>query len=316
MCDPITAALGGAAIIGGGASIFSGMTSSAPKISTPKAFARQISTPEYGINKGVLTQKPGATSSAGFSNIFGNLGTAGGDFAGLRPNLAGVGNKLAGFGSDLASLKGELRPGFGRITEARVKAIKDQAAASVGDLRTQFARRGVLGSSFGQDTESRTKLAFAQAEEQARAQGVLDEIGANVQITQQEIANQGAILGLNAEQRATIGESVKTYLAQATVLSEQIGTELKKLGLTGEITNNLNSLLMGQALNQAKLDMAQQTMNAEAIGGGIQTILGGLGGFGTGGAASFGSPNLTNTPTLSYSGAGSWGGSGPGGPMF
>lgn len=296
-------------IVGGIGSLVSGLTSTAPKITPGKGFSTSVSSPFYNFSKGALTATPGAASTAGFNGIMGNLNAAGNTFADMAGNgLSAIKTTLGGFGDSLKGLRESLTPGYGRITEARVKAIKDAAASSVGDLRSQLSQRGVLGSSFGADTESRTKLAFAQAEEQARAQGTIDEIQANVDITKTEIANQAAILGVSEEQRATLQSAVTSYMAQATVLSDKITKELSQFQLAAGLTTQIDQILMGQATSQANLDMLQQTMNAANINYGLTKIGGGIGKAATGGL--FGTDVADFASLFGGSGGGSGGGGG------
>lgn len=253
---------------------------SAPKIDT-KNITQSIATPFYNYSKGTLTPTAAATGTGGFGSIFSSLGDAANSFAGINGSLSGVGGTLSGIGSSLADMRSMINPANSAITNARVNSIRDAAASSLGDLRSQLSQRSVLGSSFGNDTESRTKLAFAQAEEQAKAQGILDSIGANIELAKTEMQNQAVVLGLSAEQRANVGATVTANLAQAQVLSSKIGVELQQFGMAAGVAGNLNQVMSSIALNQAQLDMMQSQINAQNLGYGLQQV-GSLGGLGSG----------------------------------
>lgn len=265
-------------IVGGIGSLVSGLTSEAPKVNT-KNITQKVSTPYYNFNKGTLTPTAAAAGTGGFNGIFNNLGTLSGQFSGLNSSLSGVGTTLGGLGKSLADLRSQVAPGMGRITQARVAAIQNAGAETLGDLRTQLQRRSIAGSSFANDSEARVKLATAQAVEQAQAQGILDEIGASVQITQAEMQNQAAVLGLGAEERANLAGAVTTYMAQAQTLSTKISQELSQFQTAAAMTSNLNQVMMQGAIQQANLDMLQQTQNAANITYGLSKIGGGI--FGT-----------------------------------
>ena len=276
-------------IIGGIASIFSGSKTKAPQI-PQNIVTKNFSSPFYNLNNGVLTAKPGAASPLDYRKMLAGLQGTQADYMGLRAGLRPIQGAVSGVSSNLSSLYGELRPGFGRLTEARVKTIRDAAAAAVGDLRTQMQQRNVLGSSFAADAEARTKLAFAQQEEQARAEAIVQETALSTEILQKQLATQAVALGISEEDRAILMQSAQNYLSQANVLNQQITTELNQLGVSGQITNQASQIAMQGAIQQAQLDMLQKNINNAAIVGGITSVANSLLGpaatlFGGGGAA-------------------------------
>ena len=247
--------------------------SSAPKVST-KGVTKSFSTPAYSLNKGTLTPTARAASPSSFAGIYGRLGEQAQDVTGLRSSLAPIKTAFQGFGERLRGLEAEVRPGFGRLTEARVKTIRDASAAAVGDLRTQMQRRGVLGSSFGQDAETRTRLAFAQEEESARSEAILQEIGMSADLIKQQIGVEAANLGITEVDQRILQQSVATYVAQANVLDARIKAELNQLGVAGNITNQVSSIMMEGAIAQAKLDLQQSLASQSAMGSIFGTFFG------------------------------------------
>ena len=258
-------------IIGGIASIFSGSKTKAPQIS-PNVVTKNFSSPFYNLNNGVLTAKPGAASPLDYRKMLSGLQGDQEGYMGLRAGLRPIQSAVSGVSSNLSGLYGELRPGFGRLTEARVKTSRDAAAAAVGDRRTQMQQRNVLGSSFAADAEARTKLAFAQQEEQARAESIVQETALSTEILQKQLATQAVALGISEEDRAILAQSAQNYTAQANVLSQQITTELNQIGLSGQITNQVSQIAMQGAIQQAQMDMLQKNINNAAIVGGITSI--------------------------------------------
>ena len=62
---------------------------------------------------------------------------------------------LGDYANQLGSLREQLTPGFGALTQARVDRLEHQKSKAVGDLRENLARRRIGGSSFAGDAEAR-----------------------------------------------------------------------------------------------------------------------------------------------------------------
>jgi hypothetical protein len=115
-----------------------------------------------GRSVGSFLQRSGSQEQAEFANRFGR---------GLR---------------DIDALRSEVRPGFGRFTDAAVRSIRNARRSALGDIRDQLARRRVLGSSFGQDAVARASAEFGLAEDKARAGALLNEIATSSQLLEKE----------------------------------------------------------------------------------------------------------------------------------
>jgi hypothetical protein len=83
-------------------------------------------------------------------------------------------------------LRGQVRPGFGRLTQSRVEAIRGAGERTVGNLREELSRRRVAGSSFAQREIASTEAEFGRLEEQSRAEALIQEIGLTGQLIGQE----------------------------------------------------------------------------------------------------------------------------------
>lgn len=101
----------------------------------------------------------------------------------LVQNLSDVFSQQAG---RVGGLLGLVRPGFGRLTEARLAAIRDRSTRAIGNLRQNLARRRILGSSFASDALARTEREFAREEADARARSFLEELDVTSQLFGQE----------------------------------------------------------------------------------------------------------------------------------
>lgn len=134
--------------------------------------------------------------------------------------------------SSLSEAQGTVKPGFGALTEAGVLSLQRARDQRIGNLREQLARRGVLGSSFGESQQASEELAFAEAEAEFRAQSLFQEIELTV--------------GLVREQNA--------------VLDNQIRVELEQLGLAGDFALSIfNTGVRASAI--------QEQLAAEAAAG-------------------------------------------------
>ncbi len=79
-------------------------------------------------------------------------------------------------------LEEDVRPGFGRFTEAATRTIRNAASRRIGNLREQLRQKRVLGASFAEDLITRTALEFAQEEEAVRARAGIAEIAASLEV--------------------------------------------------------------------------------------------------------------------------------------
>lgn len=93
---------------------------------------------------------------------------------------------FSGLADRFAELGEEVRPGFGRLTEARVASLDAARRRAVGDIRENLSRRRVLGSSFGEGQISRTQEEFGRAEAEVRAQSFLEELDLTTQFIEKE----------------------------------------------------------------------------------------------------------------------------------
>lgn len=256
---PAGALLGGAL---GGALSGTGDVGSPPDImgmAGAGGFSSNLQTPSFSFQNGTLS-RASVTNPNRLTNSIDQLNAAQRDTGALRGNIAG--------------LREQVRPGFGRLTEARVQAVRNAGAESIGNLRESMARRGVMGSSFANDAETRVRMATGQNEELARAEAFVDEMSLT--------------LGLAQEDRAILGQQTAVINQRATQLQGLLDRELNELGMVGNIRNGLNSFISQQATAMAQLQMLQAQSNAQNQSSAAQ-----LGVLGAGGLFSKGGPFAT-----------------------
>lgn len=341
--------LGGAVGI---ASAFQGLQG-APSVNVPtlgdarKAGAgfRSVSTPSLFVNTGgqdiglfrTSGLNPGALEAAGraqIGQVAQGLQGLRGDSAQQRVGLQGVRGGLSDIrsrsgalrqdveslrtrlGGTFADLQGQVKPGFGGLTDARVKAVRDRRDEAVGNLRESLSRRKVLGSSFAADALTRTELAFAQEEEGARAQSFVEELGLSRQLAVDEAAATGQLgslagnlLGLDAQSLAqetqTIGldmgltqqdaglfaQEMVAIQQASNLLAQTTQRELSELGFAADIANGVNTNVASVASingQLALLQAQQQAANQSTLAGDVARIGGALSSLGSGLGGLFG----------------------------
>lgn len=255
------------ALIGGslGSSLGQGDAPDVSAMARQAGFSGNIEAPGYALRGNNLLKRditPGKIMFDTANELRGVANRTGG----LRTNLAGMRASLTGVGGELAALRADVRPGFGRLTEARVRSIKDAGAESIGNMRESLARRNVLGSSFANDALGRQQLAIGQEVERARAEAFVEEIGMSRQLLMDEISRVGAELGLSVEERQIYGQQAQALSAQAQVVANQMDRELQELSVAGAIRNGVSQAISAQAIQQAQLQMLNAQNQNELAG--------------------------------------------------
>lgn len=176
----------------------------------------------------------------------------------------------------LLSLQSEVRPGFGRLTDARVRAIDRGREQATGNLREQFGARNLLGSTFALREESGLVAEFAEREEEARAQGIIDEIGATLGIDQ-------TLLQVAAGQRAVLAGKLQAIQVRLGAVQTKIQTDLAEAGLAANIQQNVLQIAERIARAQAGLEAQAAADRGAATSGifsGLDEVFGGVASLG------------------------------------
>jgi hypothetical protein len=95
----------------------------------------------------------------------------------------------------VAGLQSQVQPGYGKLTEAGVNAIRQQGAQASGNLRAQLAQRGLSGASFAQDQLASVANQYSQLENEFRTQAFQQELQASTALidkTQTSLTNQAS----------------------------------------------------------------------------------------------------------------------------
>ena len=180
--------------------------------------------------------------------------------SGLRPVLADIAGRFPGLLKNISEIQQGLTPGFGKVTEAAVNAIKNQYAKAAGDLSTQLARRGVLGASFANDAQSALAGEFAQKEAEARANAFIAETELQqnfFQLTDQTLKDYaqlvGQQLGLEGFQVELLGSELSAQQNELQQYLSLLGFQLDELNVAQSYGKAASTLASQQALDSAKI---------------------------------------------------------------
>lgn len=158
-------------------------------------------------------------------------------------------SSLGGAVGELNQLSAEATPGFGRLTDAAVKTIRDRRADAVGNLRESLAKRRLQGASFADSAIAEADLSFAQEEERARAEAITQEMAMRESLTKSKATLFGAMRDSDIDALMKSGE---LFGAQAEI-------EKSKAALFGAMRDSDIDALM----NSAKLFAAQAGLDAQ-----------------------------------------------------
>jgi hypothetical protein len=130
----------------------------------------------------------------------------------MQGSLQGVSGAFRNQATELGGLQSLVQPGFGRLTQAGINAIRDARRSTMGDLKQNLARRRVSGSSFGADDISRTSAEFAKKENEFASQAFVQELALSNQLVNDK-ATAAANSFMQFIQQSNIESSFATQLA-------------------------------------------------------------------------------------------------------
>lgn len=147
---------------------------------------------------------------------------------------AGYDNAVSSDLSDLNDLQGDLVPGYGALTAARVGAAQDAGAAATSTLRGDLARRKILGSSFADDAIARSQLETGKQVGEAKAQSFLEEVDAASKIIAQKFSTITGAMQQNLSELGVTSSTVASLnnlgLQAQQLYAQQLGSAAQGLG--------------------------------------------------------------------------------------
>jgi hypothetical protein len=147
---------------------------------------------------------------------------------------------------DLQGIRGQVVPGFGRLTAAARANIENARSARLGNLRDTLAQRRLTGSSFGESLITQAEREFGQAQNEAESQSILQEIATSSALIEQE----------------------------NSIINTQVQQALSELGIVAGVSQNFTNSM--NQLGQMERMMAAQEQ------AGLGKFIGQLGGMALG----------------------------------
>lgn len=230
----------------------------------------------------------------GFGSVLDRIRATSGQLATAEGRIPGLFENTAALRGDLGQLAKEVRPGFGRLTEAAVNTVRNRFSESVGNLREALGKRGLQGSSFAINETRRAELDFTQEEERVRSEAFIQEVdlrrqivqdaGNLIQLDQQSLQTQaqqiGLRLGLNEQEAQVFRDQLMNIQSQAQLLGQRITRELQELGIAGNIINQQQAIVADLAKAQAQLTAQAAADQGSLLGGLLRTAVVGASLFG------------------------------------
>ncbi len=175
--------------------------------------------------------------------------------------------------TNLRANRARFGEGFSEFRQSRLQEVENARARTVGNLRSQLGRRGILGASFAGDAITRTELDFQQQADKVAAEIDVQEFEFNLQNIAQE-----------------------SQIAQAN-----LSRELQELGLSLNFISSINSAMVARDDIAARIEIARfqrgsgnRISNFSRFGPG-----GSLGSFGSSQSGSgFTGTTATSTPII------------------
>src|SRR5665811_2526845 len=86
----------------------------------------------------------------------------------------------------IRGLRDRVAPGVSDLREARLAEVGDARSSAISNLRDNFARRKILGSSFASDAQTRAELDFTRQRDTIQAETFLQEMDMTSNLINQE----------------------------------------------------------------------------------------------------------------------------------
>lgn len=157
--------------------------------------------------------------------------------------------------ADIEQQRGTVAPGYSNFRQAALQRLDDSRLRALSNLRDNMARRGVLGSSFGEDALNRQQLEYEREAERINTEAYLKEIELTNQLSQQQYAAGVSAFetGLNelnfqSELAAKLTGQADDFLSKSNMLLADMAK--------GDAANQTN-MAIADASNQLKARIAE-----------------------------------------------------------
>jgi len=154
--------------------------------------------------------------------------------------------------SDVDAIRGQVRPGFSSIRKARIDEVNTARDRAIGSLRSNAARRKILGSQFAVDAEARAELEGGKLRGEAEAQSFLEEVDTNLKLLDFEFGQINTALQRELQElqlSASFSTAVANLLNSNAQTAKSI--QLAESQGTGQFFGTLLGTAFGPSLEAA-----------------------------------------------------------------
>ncbi len=131
--------------------------------------------------------------------------------------------------ADLRANRARFGEGFSEFRRSRLQDVENARARTVGNLRSELGRRGILGASFAGDAITRTELAF---------QNQADKVAAGIDVQEFEF-------------------NLKNLAQESQIAQANLSRELTELGINNQFISNINSAMVARDQIAAQIEIAR-----------------------------------------------------------
>ena len=176
--------------------------------------------------------------------------------------------------ADLEQQRGTVAPGYSNFRQSALQRLDDSRQRALSNLRDNFARRGVLGSSFGEDAINRQQLEFDREAERINTEAYLKEIELTNQLSQQQYAAGISAFETGLNELNFQSEIAARLTSQADQFLSQSNAILADMAKAD--ASNRTNIAMADAQNQLTARLAEVQADLSRASGRQRTELANL----------------------------------------
>ena len=171
---------------------------------------------------------------------------------------------------EVMALKGTVAPGMSEFRASALARLEDSRKAALSNLRDNFSRRGILGSSFGEDAINRQNMEYEREAERINTEAYLKEVElTNNLLNQQYEASVNQFntglneLNLRTEVAAKLSSDANQWFSNTNQLLTQMAAQDQNVRSQFAAIDAENELKAQIANMEAKLAVASGNQRAQ-----------------------------------------------------
>ena len=201
----------------------------------------------------------------------------------LVNSLSAVFNRGAGEYEDLRDM---VRPGFSALRDSQLLQVENARKRAMSDLKNDLTLRGVAGSSFAGDTQTRQEISFLEEKQRIEAVTFIQEMEMTSNFIDKQYQMESQALGVKLNELNIQAEmGLKLAGVGADLLKTQASLQTELAAYNEKFRTDI-------AIAQAELDAKASAGTGSFIGKGIGAIAGLAMAPATGGASLLSIPSV------------------------